>query len=51
MNQLSFGFHPVRLGFMVTTMLFVGYVIWRRSLFTDEDPAAKHHHTVSAETH
>lgn len=51
MNQLSFGFHPVRSGFMVTTILFVAYVIWRRALFTDEDQATKHHHRVSEETH
>ncbi len=51
MNQLSFGFHPVRSGFMATTMLFVAYVIWRRALFTGEDQAAKHHNTVSEEIH
>jgi len=50
MNQLSFGFHPVRSGFMATTMLFVAYVIRRRALFTDEDPAAKHHTPVSEES-
>ena len=50
MNQLSFGFHPVRSGFMATTMLFVAYVIWRRALFTDEDLAAKHHTPVSEES-
>lgn len=49
MNQLSFGFHPVRSAFIATTLLFAAYVIRRRCLFTDDDPAAKHHHTVSEE--
>lgn len=51
MNQLAFGFHPVRSAFMATTMLFAAYVIRRRALFTDEDLAAKHHILVSEETH
>jgi hypothetical protein len=51
MNQLSFGFHPVRSAFMATTILFAAYVIWRRALFTDEEPATKHHTRVSEETH
>lgn len=51
MNQLSFGFHPVRSAFMATTLLFVAYVIRRRALFTDEDPSAARHPTVSEETH
>ena len=51
MDQLSFGFHPVRSGFMATTMLFVAYVIWNRTLFSDEDLAAKHHTPVSEELH
>jgi len=51
MNQLSFGFHPVRSAFMATTLLFVAYVIRRRALFTDEDPSAERHPTVSEETH
>ena len=51
MNQLSFGFHPVRSGFMATTMLFVAYVTWRRALFTDEKPAAKHHTPASEGSH
>ncbi|MBU6479744.1 MAG: hypothetical protein KGS09_04250 [Nitrospirae bacterium] len=51
MNQLSFGFHSVRSGFMATTMLFVAYVIWRRALFTDEDSAAKHHTPISEDSH
>ena len=36
MNQLAFGFHVVRSGFMATTLLFVLYLIWRRRLFVDE---------------
>ena len=51
MNQLSFGFHPVRSAFMATTLLFAAYMIWRRALFTDEDPTTKHHTRVSEETH
>jgi len=35
MNQLAFGFHMVRSGFMATTILFALYVVWRRSLFVD----------------
>ena len=51
MNQLSFGFYPVRSAFMATTLLFAAYVIRRRALFTDEDLAPKHHTRVSEETH
>ena len=36
MNQLAFGFHPVRSGFMATTALFLLYTFWRRHLFTDQ---------------
>lgn len=38
MNQIAFGFHPVRVGFMASTMMFMVYVFWRRHLFTDEPP-------------
>lgn len=38
MNQLEWGFHPLRSGFMVATLLFVAYVVWRRTLFTDHVP-------------
>jgi len=41
MNQLAFGFHMVRSGFMATTLLFALYLIWRRSLFVDE-PRSDH---------
>ncbi|HSN04243.1 MAG TPA: hypothetical protein VLS44_04625 [Nitrospira sp.] len=41
MNQLAFGFHVVRSGFMATTLLFALYLIWRRSLFVDE-PRSDH---------
>lgn len=33
MNQLAFGYHIVRTGFVVTTMLFILYLVWRRALF------------------
>lgn len=51
MNQLSFGFHPVRSGFMATTMLFLAYLIRRRTLFTDEYTMMEQHSTASEETH
>jgi hypothetical protein len=35
MNQLAFGFHPLRSGFMLATMLFLGYLLWRRHVFTE----------------
>jgi hypothetical protein len=35
MNQLAFGFHPLRSGFMIATMLFLGYLLWRRNVFTE----------------
>jgi len=38
MNQLAFGFHPVRSGFMATTALFMVYLFWRRNLFADVPP-------------
>lgn len=36
MNQLAFGFHVVRSGFIATTLLFSLYLIWRRAVFVDE---------------
>ncbi len=36
MNQLTFGFSQIRSGFMVTTLLFASYLIWRRAVFIDE---------------
>jgi len=36
MNQLTFGFSHIRSGFMVTTLLFASYLIWRRTAFIDE---------------
>lgn len=41
MNQLAFGFHPLRTSFMVTTLLFLCYVAWRRTLFADPLPPTK----------
>ena len=35
MNQFAFGFHPVRTGFIGSTLLFLGYLLWRRALFSD----------------
>jgi hypothetical protein len=35
MNQVTFGFHPVRMGFIGLTLLFFGYLLWRRTLFSD----------------
>ncbi len=39
MNQLTFGFHVVRSGVIVTTALFVGYLLWRRHRFADQPTA------------
>jgi hypothetical protein len=36
MNQLTFGFSQIRSGFMVTTLLFAFYLVWRRTVFIDE---------------
>jgi hypothetical protein len=36
MNQLTFGFSQIRSGFMVTTLLFASYLVWRRAVFIDE---------------
>lgn len=36
MNQMAFGFHVVRSGFVAMTLLFAGYLIWRRTLFVEE---------------
>jgi hypothetical protein len=44
MNQLAFGFHPARSGFVGSTLLFLCYLLWRRGLFFDlpqQDPTAK----------
>jgi hypothetical protein len=38
LNQVSFGFHPLRSGFMLSTLLFLGYLIWRRGVFSDLHP-------------
>lgn len=35
MNQLTFGVNPIRSGFMATTLLFAGYLVWRRAVFVD----------------
>jgi hypothetical protein len=35
MNQMAFGYHPVRTAFVLSTLLFLGYLVWRRSLFDD----------------
>jgi hypothetical protein len=36
MNQLTFGFNQIWSGFMLTTLLFACYLIWRRTAFIDE---------------
>ncbi len=41
MNQLEFGFHPLRTGFMAATLLFLCYLAWRRTLFADPVPPAQ----------
>ena len=51
MNQLAFGFHPVRSGFMATTALFIAYLLWRRQLFTDQQPVTTTGPSVSEGSH
>jgi hypothetical protein len=51
MNQLAFGFHVVRSGFIATTALFVIYLYWRRHLFTDEVAVTTVRPSTSEGTH
>lgn len=51
MNQLASGFHVIRSGFIVTTALFVLYLIWRRHLFTDEAAVTTARPPISEGTH
>lgn len=51
MNQLAFGFHVVRSGFIATTALFVIYLFWRRHLFTDEIAVTTVRPSTSEGTH
>jgi hypothetical protein len=37
------------IGFVPTIMLRVAYLMWKRPIISDEDPAAKHRNTVSEE--
>jgi hypothetical protein len=36
MNQMTWGFSPVRSTFMLTTLLFAWYLVRRREVFSDE---------------
>lgn len=36
MNQLTFGFHVMRTGFVGITILFLCYLVRRRAVFMDE---------------
>jgi len=47
MNQLAFGFHILRSGFMATTILFMAYLIWRRHLFVEPRPVTTRQPSVS----
>lgn len=38
LNQVAFGFHPVRTGFIGSTLLFLGYLLWRKALFSEPMP-------------
>lgn len=49
-NQLVFGFHLVRSGFIATTALFVIYLFWRRHLFTDQAAVTTARPSVSGGT-
>jgi hypothetical protein len=51
MNQLVFGFHPIRSGFMATTVVFVLYLLWRRHLFTDQPPVTPTGPTITEGLH
>jgi hypothetical protein len=51
MNQLVFGFHAVRSGFIATTALFVIYMFWRRHLFVDQPSVTTPGPSVSEGTH
>jgi hypothetical protein len=35
LNQVAFGFHPLRTGFAVSTVVFLCYLLWRRALFSE----------------
>jgi hypothetical protein len=37
MNQAAFGFHYVRTGFIVSTVCFALYLLWRRQWFAEGD--------------
>jgi len=47
MNQLTFGFHTVRSGFIATTILFMAYLMWRRHLFVEPRPVTTRQPPVS----
>jgi hypothetical protein len=51
MNQLAFGFHVVRSGFIAATALFALYLIWRRHLFTGEVVVTTARPSTSEGTH
>ena len=51
MNQLAFGFHPLRSGFMASTALFIIYLYWRRQLFTDQPAMPVTGSSVSERSH
>lgn len=51
MNQLAFGFHMVRSGFIATTALFVIYLVWRRRLFTDQPAPTTARPSISEGSH
>lgn len=50
MNQLTFGFHPLRSGFIGSTLVFLGYLLWRRTLFNDPPREDHPAGTASQET-
>lgn len=40
-KSLTFGFHYLRSGFMLATIFFLGYLLWRRHVFVEpasQDP-------------
>lgn len=50
MNQVVFGFHVVRSGFVASTVLFVLYLLWRRDLFIDQQAMASSRPSMSQGT-
>lgn len=42
-NQTVWGLHPLRAAFMAATVLFAGYLVWRREVFAGPEAAPSPH--------